>query len=534
MWGNPDMLRALLPVVVVVAAAAGCARPAPVAHDAGDAPEAFVTQQRLRTVFTLEDGHWVSPLLEAPAGAARVAAWLSTSSLDDADAPVALAARGVRFDGSTTRWFPLVVRWTEAPQRVLRAELPESVAGVQVRVADADADRIARLVYSAVSVDPDRTAVVDVDPAPPLRATGAAVLRQAITLDGVTPRAAWDARDASGCDENLTKTRITVHHAVSALQEDASSSTHAAAVRGIQSYHMDGRGYCDIAYHFAVTADGTVWEGREAHLLGAHTGGHNTDNAGMVFVGCFHPSSDCDGLGATTPPQAMVDAGGAAIGRIAAHYAFPVDATTVIGHRDNPEQTTACPGDHLHALLPELRALGGAVEEPSQVPTTGIVMGVVWDLSITSDASEAAERGALLPGAVVSVAGGPSTTARDDDAIWSFELSGGAATLTAQLEGFAPASRTVQVDVGIGQWASIGLLPLDPVDPPDEPDEEEDVEEDEIERVTLLPRQGGCGCAGTDPDETGPLVWLAFAVALVVVGRGQRVVTATRGRSSNG
>ena len=31
-------------------------------------------------------------------------------------------------------------------------------------------------------------------------------------------------------------------------------------IRGIQAYHMDANGYCDIAYHFIVDRFGGIWE----------------------------------------------------------------------------------------------------------------------------------------------------------------------------------------------------------------------------------------------------------------------------------
>lgn len=451
------MKRLLVPALLTVIASMACARPTGRLVSGDEAPEAFVGQSRLREQFTREGGLWVSPLLAAPEGATRVAAWLSTTD-DATEDALGLVARGTREDGTVTTWRLLDERWAEPPQRVLRADFGELVVAIELGVPDESVDALVRAVWSAVTPDPEAAARVDAIHEGALDARAASLVRGALEIDGIEPRSAWDARPDAGCSLNTTKTKITVHHSVSALAEDGSRATHAAAVRGIQSYHMDGRGYCDMGYHFAATADGTVWEGREARFLGAHTGNQNTNNAGIVFVGCFHPSSDCNGLGATTPPQVMIDGGGGAIGRIAAHYGIAISSTTVIGHRDNPGQSTSCPGDHLHELLPDLRAIaadGGVVTPPS----TGRVQGTVWDLSITTDATQAQALGARLPGATVGVTGGPSTTARADDAYWSFDLEPGTYTLTATLEGYAPASREVQVTAGGSGWASIGLSP---------------------------------------------------------------------------
>jgi hypothetical protein len=63
------------------------------------------------------------------------------------------------------------------------------------------------------------------------------------------------------------------HHTVTAAMGDP-----AGILRGIQNYHMDGRGWCDIAYHILLSIDGRVWEGRPLHLLGSHVASHNTNN----------------------------------------------------------------------------------------------------------------------------------------------------------------------------------------------------------------------------------------------------------------
>ncbi|MBI1946926.1 MAG: carboxypeptidase regulatory-like domain-containing protein [Deltaproteobacteria bacterium] len=499
-----SVLPCALLMVVAGAVLPACGAPPPPPTAGDDAPEAFVGAGRLGEVFA-QAGAWLhSPLLEAPRGATRVAVWLSVPA-ERSDDDLVIEARGTREDGTLTTWRTVQWRWREGRQRVGRADLGAFVAA-ELRLPVADADLIDGLVYSAVT--PER-----LEPAG-LRAVSSEVTR-AITLPGVQPRSAWGARASAGCSSNTTKEWVSVHHSVSALQADGSTDDHAAAMRGIQAYHMDGRGYCDIGYHWAVTADGTAWEAREAQFLGAHTGNHNTNNAGIVFVGCFHPTSDCNGLGATTPPAAMLAGGSAAIGAIAAHYGIAIGDTTVIGHRDNPDQSTSCPGDHLHELLPDLRdiASGGSVTPPPP-PATGMVQGVVWDLSITTDASLSGELNARLPGATVSVSGGPSTTARPDDSYWSLDLPPGTYTLTATLAGFAPASREVQVTAGGEQWASIGIAP------------EASAAELTLrvtDDATSAPIQNAVlEVSGVDPVQTG-----ADGTATVAVAAGELAITAS-------
>src|SRR5690606_24990192 len=93
-------------------------------------------------------------------------------------------------------------------------------------------------------------------------------------------------------------------------------------------------------------------------------------------------------------------------------------------------------------------------------PTKGKVQGVVWDLSVTTDAGASLDAGARLPGTVVKTNTGVTSTARVDDAYWSFDLNPGTYTVTATRDGFAPSSREVQVTAGSAQWASIGVAPV--------------------------------------------------------------------------
>jgi hypothetical protein len=87
----------------------------------------------------------------------------------------------------------------------------------------------------------------------------------------------------------------------------------------------------------------------------------------------------------------------------------------------------------------------------------------VWNLAITADASQSQAAGARLPGAVVTakragvVVG--TSTARPDDAYWSFDLDPGSYSLSVAASGFAPAARDVSVASGDNAWASMGVAP---------------------------------------------------------------------------
>lgn len=448
--------RSLAAWVCLLGVAVGCGRPALVPLEDDVVPAATVDVADVVAGWQRDGDFLVSPVLLAPLGATRVAAIVRTAP----GAVVRLEAAGDVVDnGGDDRVFvPMAETWRDPvffDRAVVRADLPVRAEAVVVRVREADVGSLRSLTFEAVIPLPAVPADLVAPPTP---------LSLAL-LDGYAARSAWGARAARGCDANVAKSKITVHHTVSRLHEGGTRDQFAAEIRAAQSLHMDGRGYCDIGYHFLVSADGTVWEGRNASQLGAHAGGQNTNNLGLSFVGCFHPTSDCNGLGSTTPPQAMLNGAGAFIGTAARHYGITLTVgSTLLGHRDNAGQATACPGNTLHSKLPDLRGIAtGSSTTPPPPATTGRVQGVVWDLGITEDASQATTLSAKLPGARVTATQNGTEVAvidaRAADAFWSFDLPAGSYRLTATLTGFAPAVKDVVIANGDSGWASIGLRP---------------------------------------------------------------------------
>lgn len=53
----------------------------------------------------------------------------------------------------------------------------------------------------------------------------------------------------------------------------------------IRSWHVKGRGWSDIGYHYVIELDGEVKEGRPIHRIGAHTKGENSTSIGVCYVG---------------------------------------------------------------------------------------------------------------------------------------------------------------------------------------------------------------------------------------------------------
>ncbi len=169
--------------------------------------------------------------------------------------------------------------------------------------------------------------------------------------DGVTPRAGPVYGQVA---------LAFVHHTVNANEYGPEDS--AAIVLGIARYHRDHNGWNDIGYNFLVDRYGQIFEGRaggiEAAIVGAQTQGFNSVSTGIACIGTFT---------ALAPPAVALEAIAQVIGWKLSLHGVPVQGTVAVtsssgapatfqrvsGHRDG--NSTACPGDVLYGLLPDLR-----------------------------------------------------------------------------------------------------------------------------------------------------------------------------------
>jgi len=53
----------------------------------------------------------------------------------------------------------------------------------------------------------------------------------------------------------------------------------------IRSWHVDGRGWSDIGYHFYIDLYGKIHKGRDIAKIGAHVKGHNRNSIGICYCG---------------------------------------------------------------------------------------------------------------------------------------------------------------------------------------------------------------------------------------------------------
>lgn len=144
-------------------------------------------------------------------------------------------------------------------------------------------------------------------------------------------RSQWGARPPKAAPTPLNPTGATAHWEgphMGTFPHDQCASK----VRGIQAFHIDGRGWNDIAYNAIVCPHGYVYEGRGP---GARSAANGTDTGNDNDVAVCYLSGEGDPF---TPEaaQAMADA---------MHWLAPGGKRHA--HRD--WKPTACPGDTIAA-----------------------------------------------------------------------------------------------------------------------------------------------------------------------------------------
>ena len=56
-------------------------------------------------------------------------------------------------------------------------------------------------------------------------------------------------------------------------------------VEEIRRWHVEGRGWKDIGYHYLIYIDGSIHNGIELNVQGAHVRGENKNSVGICYIG---------------------------------------------------------------------------------------------------------------------------------------------------------------------------------------------------------------------------------------------------------
>jgi hypothetical protein len=296
------------------------------------------------------------------------------------DPRVGQVAASVRWRKGATwsSWRALSADRDDAPD----AGSPDATAGLRDGTAPLWVGRsngVQVKLTTAAGVQPQDVRVDLVDPGvstadnrPVPRDVAAAAQAQPVILT----RADWGADESirrGSPSYNKTVKVGFVHHTDTA--NAYSQAEVPAMLRSIYAYHVKSNGWSDIGYNYLLDRFGRIWEGRfggiNAAVVGAHTGGFNTDSFGASLLGNYTtvaPSAETltsleqlfawklgsyyrDPDGKATLRSA---GGGTSKYAAGALHAFDV----VSGHRD--AGSTSCPGDATYARMAQIR---GAISD---------------------------------------------------------------------------------------------------------------------------------------------------------------------------
>ena len=144
----------------------------------------------------------------------------------------------------------------------------------------------------------------------------------------------WEIERVIGAQKcNRRVGEIILHHT---WQPTAAEYVGEPTVEAILRYHAKERGWHNIAYHYLIAPDGTVWLGRPLGQDGTHTIGHNQGTIGV----CLIVNADHE-----QPSELQIKATALVLRTLLARFHLSAKANFAPGHgfhRDYADKT--CPG----------------------------------------------------------------------------------------------------------------------------------------------------------------------------------------------
>jgi len=105
-------------------------------------------------------------------------------------------------------------------------------------------------------------------------------VKKGLKTDGIVGPKTWALLQA---DQSLKISKRSINEII--VHCTASKEGVPMTVDQIRKIHIKERGWSDIGYHYVVSLDGSVHEGRDVNVAGAHCKYHNMHSIGVVYVG---------------------------------------------------------------------------------------------------------------------------------------------------------------------------------------------------------------------------------------------------------
>ncbi len=262
----------------------------------------------------------------------------------------AISFQAARVDpAGTESWRDLEIHRFPGGRFWAKARAPKAAGPLRLRALDAGSRTDHSVDVYGVEVFVDAPAGAGAPAVPPGGPRNPSAARPLVHV-----RAEWGAvPPTEPYSPDPLPWRVTLHHSDGKHTKTLAESE--AEARFIQDFHIHGRGWIDIAYHFLVDSAGNILEGRPEGTLGAHTLGNNEGNVGIVLLGTYHPPIN------DVPTKAQLDAV-AALGRYLVGR-YGISPASLKGHRDYKQ--TDCPGNIAYRKLDALRLAFAELPSPA-------------------------------------------------------------------------------------------------------------------------------------------------------------------------
>lgn len=103
-----------------------------------------------------------------------------------------------------------------------------------------------------------------------------------LVADGIVGTQTWQALGIDNIDLRLKQSKRVINEII--VHCSATPEGKDYTVDDITAWHKQ-RGFITIGYHYVIYRDGSIKQGRDVNVSGAHCTGHNTHSIGVCYIG---------------------------------------------------------------------------------------------------------------------------------------------------------------------------------------------------------------------------------------------------------